>query len=466
MSAISRVKSLIPWTIALGLFLESLDSTIITTAIPKIAESLHVGPLDLKIALTSYMLSIAVFIPISGWVAQKYGTRTVYFSAMLVFALGSIACGCAVNLATLIAARILQGMGGALMTPVARTVLVRVFSKQELLRVISYMTIPALIGPMLGPLAGGVITSYLSWRWVFFVNIPFVLLGLYIIQRFFINLRNKKSLKLDKKGYVLFAIASASLTFSLEMLGENYLSLTVALLILGLAITCLLAFYMHIRSGKQTLFDLKLFNIHSFKLGFAGNCWSRLGVGGMNFILPLFFQLGLGFSPLYAGLLMAVLALGLISMKFLVKRILCWFGFKRVLMINGLLLALSLLIFMAVDKATNSMVLALYLFVHGLIASLQYSSMNALVLADIPAKQATQASMMLSTLQQLGSSAGVGICGFLLGFFLSIYKLKHMSSLAPYHQTFCLLALLVCCAALPFWRLSANTGQKVSGHNT
>jgi EmrB/QacA subfamily drug resistance transporter len=466
MPAIKRSKRLILWVVTLALFLESLDVTIITTAIPQIALSLKVNPLDLKAALTSYLLSLAVFIPISSWAAEKYGTKKVFFTAMCVFCLGSICCGLAINLTTLVLARTLQGVGGALMAPVARMVLVRVFSKKELLKVTSYVTIPALIGPMLGPVVGGFITTFLSWRWIFFVNVPFVAYGLYFAYRFFIDIRARKAAKLDKLGFLLFATASVSFTFGFEMLGEHYIPFKIILFALIMGIISLIAYWLHAYQRTVALFDLSLFQIHTFKLAFLGNCWSRLGIGGISFILPLLFQLGLGYSPLHSGFLLVPLAIGLLLMKFRVKKIMGKFGFKKVLLFNTLGLALIILALSLIDSTIPEIVIILLIFVLGLISSLQYSAMNTLVLAEVPTRKTNQASMMLSTLQQLGSSFGVGISAVCLGFFINQQASLNLNILAAYHKTFIILSGITFCTAIIFSRLAANAGGAVSGHNS
>ncbi len=466
MPAIKRSKHLILWVVTLALFLETLDATIITTAIPQIAYSLNVNPLALKAALTSYLLSIAVFIPISSWAAEKYGTKNVFFTAMVVFGLGSIGCGLAMNLSSLVLARILQGMGGALMAPVARMVLARIFSKTELLKVTSYVTIPALIGPMLGPVIGGLITSFLSWRWIFFVNIPFIGYGLYFTYRYFINIRARQAPKLDKLGFVLFAIASVGFTFSFEVLSDHYLPFKIGLLALGMGGAGLLAYWLHARRRSQTLFDLSLFQHNTFKWAFLGNFWNRLGIGGISFILPLLFQLALGYTPLQSGGLMVPLALGLLLMKFAVKKIINKFGFKKVLVINTIVLALSILSLSLINKTTPAIVIILLLLLLGLISSLQYSAMNTLVLADVTAKKTNQASVMLSTLQQLGSSFGVGICAIWLGFFIKQSAKADMAVLGAYHQTFWVLAVITLLTAYIFSRLALNAGAVASGHKS
>lgn len=464
MPAIKRSKQLILWVVTLALFLENLDATIITTAIPQIAYSLNVSPLALKAALTSYLLSIAIFIPISSWAAEKYGTKNVFFGAMVVFSLGSIGCGFAMNLTSLVLARTLQGMGGALMTPVARMVLARIFSKKELLKVTTYVTVPALLGPMLGPLIGGFITSFLSWRWIFFVNIPFIGYGLYFTYRYFINIRARRAPQLDKLGFILFAIASVGFTFSFEVLSDHYLSFKIGLFAFGVGAAGLLAYWLYAKQRAKTLFDLSLFQLNTFKWAVLGNFWNRLGMGGISFILPLLFQLALGYTPLQSGSLMVSLALGLLLMKFAVKKIINKFGFKKVLVINTMVLALSILTLSLINKTTSEIVIIILLLLLGLISSLQYSAMNTLVLADVAVKKTNQASVMLSTLQQLGSSFGVGICAIWLGFFIKQSAKPDMTALGAYHQTFLVLAVMTLITAYIFSRLEFNAGAVTSGH--
>src|SRR5208283_5358645 len=290
-------KRLLPWLVAVAFFMESLDTTILNTAVPTIAEALGVVPLNMKAALTSYTLSLAVFIPVSGWIADRFGTRTVFTSAIGIFTLGSFLCGVSADMPMLIGARILQGCGGALMMPVGRITMVRTFPKAELVRAMSFVAVPGLIGPLLGPLAGGLIVGYLHWRMIFFVNLPMGLVGMYLVFRHMPNYQSERSDPLDFVGLALFGSGIALLSYVLEIFGEHTLDLKSILFLIGLSALLLLAYGRHALGAEFPLLKLKLFRIRTFRIAVTGSFFTRLGVGGMPFLLPLLYQIGLGYTP-------------------------------------------------------------------------------------------------------------------------------------------------------------------------
>src|SRR5580698_8615348 len=291
-------KRLLPWLVAVAFFMESLDTTILNTAVPAISEALKVAPLSMKSVLASYTLSLAVFIPISGWMADRFGTRRVFASAIGIFTLGSILCGLSTDIHQLVACRILQGVGGAMMVPVGRLTLARTFEKWELLRAMSFVAIPGLIGPMLGPIAGGLIVGYFHWRVIFFVNVPIGLLGLVLVYMHLPDYKRDQCPPLDKVGLLLFGAGVALLSYVLEVFGEHELQTRTIIALLALSLVLLAAYALHSTRTKFPLLDMALFKIRTFRASVSGSFFTRLGIGGVPFLLPLLYQVGLGYSPI------------------------------------------------------------------------------------------------------------------------------------------------------------------------
>ena len=321
-------KRLLPWLVAVAFFMESLDTTILNTAVPAISAALHVAPLSMKAVLASYTLSLAVFIPISGWMADRYGTRRVFASAIGLFTLGSFLCGIASDIHLLVACRILQGCGGAMMVPVGRLTLVRSFAKSELLRMMSFVSIPALVAPMLGPIAGGLIVGYLHWRIIFFLNIPIGLVGLVLVYIHLPDYREENPHPLDVVGLILFGSGIALLSYVLEIFGEHSLSTLEMCGLLALSGALLAGYGLHARTLPFPLLELKLFAIRTFRASVMGSFFTRLGIGGVPFLLPLLYQVGLGFTPIESGLLVVPQAIAAMSMKTIMPRLLARVGYR------------------------------------------------------------------------------------------------------------------------------------------
>src|SRR6516164_7332905 len=283
-------KKLLPWLVAVAFFMEFLDTTILNTAVPAVSEALHVSPLAMKSVLASYTLSLAVFIPISGWMADRFGTRRVFASAIGLFTLGSVLCGLSTNITELVACRVVQGMGGAMMMPVGRMTMVRTFAKSELIQAMSFVSIPSLVGPMLGPVVGGLIVHYLHWSVVFFVNIPVGLAGLYLVWRFLPDYREAKTHTLDVVGLILFGSGIALLSYVLEVFGETTLSGREVLGLLAISGALLAAYGLHTKRTAHPLLRLKLLRLRTFRVAISGNLFTRLGIGGIPFLLPLLYQ--------------------------------------------------------------------------------------------------------------------------------------------------------------------------------
>src|SRR5471030_1418271 len=362
-------KRLLPWLVAVAFFMESLDTTILNTAVPTISAALHVGSLSMKAVLASYTLSLAVFIPISGWVADRFGTRRVFATAIGLFTLGSFLCGKSSNIHILVACRILQGCGGSMMVPVGRLTLVRTFAKSELLRTMSFVSIPALIAPMLGPIAGGLIVGYLHWRFIFFLNIPIGLAGLVLVYLHLPDYREEKTHPLDIVGLILFGSGIALLSYVLEIFGEHTLSVFEMSGLVTVSAILLAGYAMHARTLSFPLLDLGLLRIRTFRAAVSGSFFTRLGIGGVPFLLPLLYQVGLGFTPIQSGLLMMPQALAALSLKLTMPGILTRFGYRQVLISNTVILGLLILLFATVGVETPVWLIVVQLFCFGFFTS-------------------------------------------------------------------------------------------------
>ncbi len=458
-------KIIIPWVIAIALFMETLDVTIVSTAIPKIAISLQVSAISLKVALTSYLLSLAVFIPISGWMADKFGTKRVFSLALLLFTLSSIFCGMSNNLTELIISRILQGLGGALMMPVGRLILLKAFPKSDLVRVTNYATIPSLIGPALGPVVGGAITTFSSWRWVFFVNIPFGLLGALLTLKYVKDYKAEHVIPFDVPGFILFGVGLAGLSFGFDSIGERLLSVNVIFMILSSSLLCLVLYFWYYQTAKNPVFDLKVFKIRTFRITVLGSLWSRLGIGGIPFLLPLLFQIGFGLSPLYSGLLIFPLAIAMLLMKFFVKKLLKLYGFRKILIINPMLVGVSMASFAFVTKITPYSIILLLVFVNGLVTSLQFSCMNILSYVDLTDSNVSKGTSIASAIQQLSMCFGVAVSALVIKIFVGFNNHLTMGDVMPLHNSFFAIGGITFVSFIVFRYLQKSDGQAASGHN-
>jgi EmrB/QacA subfamily drug resistance transporter len=463
----ATAKRLLPWLVAVGFFMESLDTTILNTAVPAIAQALDVPVLSMKAVLASYTLSLAVFIPISGWMANRFGTRKVFASAIGIFTLGSLLCGISRNIHLLVACRILQGCGGAMMIPVGRITMVRAFAKSELINAMSFVAIPGLVGPMLGPVLGGAIIGYFHWSVIFFVNIPIGLCGLILVYRHLPNYREKRNYPLDIIGLVLFGSGIALLSYVLEVFGETTLSEREMLGLLAISGALLAAYGLHTKRTAHALLRLKLLAIRTFRVAVSGNLFTRLGIGGIPFLLPLLYQVGLGYSPIQSGLLIMPQAFAAMSLKLTMPLILKRFGYRRVLIINTILLGVMIMLFATIHIGTPVWLIVAMAFTYGFLTSLQYTSMNTLAYADIGEHEASGASTIASTVQQLAVSFGVATASLAAALFIpDRLRATPPQLLHGIHLALLGLAVLTIVSTLVFARLRAEDGAAVSRHKT
>jgi EmrB/QacA subfamily drug resistance transporter len=460
-------KRLLPWLVAVGFFMESLDTTILNTAVPAIAQALDVPPLSMKAVLASYTLSLAVFIPISGWMANRFGTRRVFASAIGIFTLGSLLCGVSHNIHLLVACRILQGCGGAMMLPVGRITMVRTFAKSELLNAMSFVAIPGLVGPMLGPVIGGAIIAYFPWNVIFFVNIPIGLCGLYMVYRHLPNYREKRNYPMDIIGLVLFGSGVALLSYVLEVFGETTLSGREMLGLLGISAALLAAYGLHTKRTAHPLLRLKLLRVRTFRVAVSGNLFTRLGIGGIPFLLPLLYQVGLGFSPLQSGLLIMPQAFAAMSLKLTMPLILKRFGYRSVLVSNTIMLGVMIMLFATISLGTPAWVIVAMAFTYGFLTSLQYTSMNTLAYADVGEHDASGASTIASTVQQLAVSFGIATASLAVALFIpDRMRATPPQLLHGIHLAFLSVAVLTIVSTVVFSRLRAQDGGAVSQHKS
>jgi EmrB/QacA subfamily drug resistance transporter len=459
---------LLPWLVAVAFFMESLDTTILNTAVPTVAQALKVAPLSMKSVLASYALSLAVFIPISGWIADRYGTRRVFASAIGIFTLGSLLCGISSDIHILVACRILQGCGGAMMVPVGRLTLVRAFPKSELIQAMSFVAIPGQIGPMLGPVAGGLIVTYFHWRLIFFVNIPIGLLGLLLVYLYLPDYREERTDPLDIVGLILFGSGIALLSYVLEIFGEHSSLSTMEISgLLAIAVALLAAYGLHATHTQFPLLRLSLLRIRTFRAAVSGSFFTRLGIGGVPFLLPLLYQVGLGFSPIQSGLLIAPQVIASMTIKLVTPQILTRVGYRGVLVSNTVIVGLLLMLFSTIGLHTPAWLIVLEAFCYGSFTSLQYTSMNTLVYADVTEEEASSASSIASTMQQMSMSFGIATASLVTALFVpDRFHSTPPEMIHGIHDALLVLGVLTILSTLVFRELKSGDGEAVSQRRT
>lgn len=452
----------VPLIVACALFMENMDSTVIATSLPALAIDLGESPIALKLALTSYIVSLAVFIPVSGWMSDRFGSLTVFRIAIGVFMLGSILCGMSDSLAQFVAARFLQGMGGAMMVPVGRLVILRSVSKAELVRALSYLTIPALIGPVMGPPLGGFITTYFHWRWIFYINIPIGVLGMYLAGRHIENFRDADVPPLDMKGFLYTAVGCSLLMLGLATAGRHLVSDRVAAGCVTIGALALFAYTFHARRVAHPLIDFRILRMQTFRMSVLGGAFFRIGVGAIPFLLPLMLQLGFGLNPFQSGLLTCASAIGALFMKTLTTRILKRLGFRTVLIFNAGFGSLSVAAFGLFTPATPHALLMAVVLIGGCLRSLQFTSLNAIAYADIDKRDLSQATSISSVAQQLAIGMGVTVGGLALQ--MSNTAQGHAQIVASDFWPAFLAIGMISALSIPFaMRLSKNAGAELAG---
>ena len=453
-----RIVALI---VACALFMENMDSTVIATSLPAIAADIGTHPLALKLAITSYLLSLAVFIPVSGWTADRFGARTVFRAAIGVFVLGSIGCALSSSLGDFVIARMVQGAGGAMMTPVGRLVLLRTVDKRALVAAMAWVTIPALVGPLLGPPVGGFITTYASWHWIFLINVPIGLIGIALASRYIENIRAEKPDPFDFFGMTLIGVGIGGLAFGLSVLGLNFLPNAIVVALLAVGATSTFAYVVYARRAAAPVLDLSLLKVPTLRASVLGGFVSRVGIGALPFLLPLMLQLGFNMTPFESGLITFSTALGAMGMKAAAAMILRWFGFRTVLVVNALISAAFLAAIGLFTSGTPVLLMIALLAVGGFFRSLQFTSINTIAYADLDRHRMSGATSLVSVAQQLSISAGVAV-GALIVDLVSQYRAHQALTADDFSIAFYGVALIAAAAALIFARMPRDAGAEMA----
>jgi EmrB/QacA subfamily drug resistance transporter len=452
----------VPLIVAVSLFMENMDSTVIATSLPAIARAIGTDPLALKLAVTSYLLSLAICIPASGWTADRFGPRNVFRIAIGVFILGSIGCAASRSLEEFVFARIVQGMGGAMMTPVGRLIMVRSIDKQALLNAMSFLTMPALIGPICGPPLGGFITTYASWHWIFLINVPIGLIGIVMASRFIPNVRVEHHDPFDFVGFVLSGLGIGGLAFGLSVMGLEFLPVSVVETLLLVGAVSAAAYVVHAKRTKAPILDLSLLKLPTFRASILGGFMFRFGVGALPFLLPLLLQIGFDLTPFQSGLITFTSALGSMFMKAAVTSVLKRFGYRNVLIYNSLICGAFLAACATFVPGMPFAVMIAILLSGGFFRSLQFTSINTIAYAELDASKMSRATSLVAAAQQLSLSTGVAVGALVVEITL---RLKHSAVMgaADFPPAFLAIGLLSATAALVFVRLAPNAGEELSG---
>jgi EmrB/QacA subfamily drug resistance transporter len=458
-------RILVPLIIAFALFMENLDSTVLATALPAIAADLGEDPIRLKLALTSYLLSLAIFIPASGWLADRFGARLIFCIALVTFTAGSIMCAISSSIGGLVLARIIQGLGGAMMVPVGRLVILKTVPKHELVGSLAWLTVPALIGPVMGPPLGGFITTYFSWRWIFWINVPIGILGFILATLYVPDVRGAAKERFDATGFVLSAIGLSVLLAGATTLGLDILPGVVVLGCLSSGAVLLGLYVRHARRTPTPILDLSLLRIPTFRASVVGGGLFRIGIGATPFLLPLMLQLGFGMTPFESGMVTFAGAVGAIIMKFLARPILRRYGFRPVLVLNALICGIFAAVPAAYTEATPILLIVAILLTGGLFRSLQFTSINAIAFADIEPEHMSRATSLTSVTQQVALAVGISI-GALMLEATTRGQPEGIFTVDDFAPAFLVIGVISGMAALVFRRLPRDAGSEMSGHAT
>jgi EmrB/QacA subfamily drug resistance transporter len=457
-------RILVPLIVACALFMENLDSTVLSTSLPAIAADFGVSPIHLKLALTSYLIALAISIPASGWFADRFGARPIFRAAILTFTAGSILCAVSTSIEAIVAARIVQGIGGAMMVPVGRLVILRTVSKAELVGSMAWLTVPALMGPVLGPPVGGFITTYFSWPWIFWINVPVGIVGFVLATLFIPDVGGEERVAFDWTGFVLSGAGLAMLMTGSTTLGLGLLPPVSVAILLTAGAALLIGYVVHGRRSKQPIIDLSLLRIPTFRHSLLGGLLFRVGIGATPFLLPLLLQVGFGLTPFQSGLITFASALGSIAMKFVAPPLLKRFGFRQVVVWNTVITALFVAIPAAFLPTTPHWVIISLLFIGGFFRSLQFTSINALAFADVPPQRMSRATTLTSVAQQLSLSLGISIGALTLE--IAAYAFGDMISAAVFWPAFLVVGLITLAAVIPLRRLGKDAGDELSGRQS
>lgn len=457
----AKPERMLPFIVGYALLMQMLDSTVVTTALPTMAADLGADPVRLNIVITSYLLAVAVFVPISGWAADRYGARRVFIAAIVLFTLSSLTCALSTTLTQLVLSRIVQGIGGAMMVPVGRIILLRTIPKHDLLKAMAFLSMPALIGPMAGPPLGGFLVTYASWHWIFLINLPIGILGIWMILRFVRELpADHQARPLDWLGFVLSALCMATLVAGFESLGQGGPSIAVSATLIATGLISGALYYWHSQHHPDPILDLSLLKIHTFRVSTIAGNLCRFGVGAVPYLLALMLQIGFGLSALSAGLITFAGAVGALAMKIAAPRILDRWGYRRVLTVNAIFTGASLAACALFTASTPAMVMIGVLLFGGFFRSLQFTAINTLAYADISQASMSRASSFAAMGQQLGVSLGVGIAAEALHLSM-LWRGSTELIAADVVVGFLVIGVLCALPSFSFWRLPPEAGESL-----
>lgn len=451
----------LPLVTAVAMFMQSLDGTILNTSLPSIAADMSYSPLEMQSVIVSYTLTLALFIPLSGWLSDKYGTKKMFILAVALFTLGSVFCALSVNLLTLNLSRILQAIGGSMMVPIARLAILYQYPRSELLKIMNYITIPGLLGLVVGPSLGGFLSDNFSWHWIFLVNLPVGFLGIAMAWKIMPNYKNTIG-KFDFLGLIYFSLALVFITLAMELSSVGINHYTVVLALVLLAGILFVLYYKHFKKTAKPIIDLNLFKIRTLRIGLTGSLITRFGISGLPFLLPLMMQVAFGFSASKAGMMLLPSALTTIAVKPWIVKLVKHFGYRKILISNTLFLAVIIFIFSFMEKETPLMYYIFLMIAYGAFTSIQMTAMNTISLADLTDDQASGGNSLLTIMQQLSISFGISIAALILAFFKDHMDFYQGDLVTTFHYTLITLAVLTALSSLTFTKLKPGDGEKLS----
>ena len=461
MAEAKKKNNVLLWIVAIGFFMETLDSTIVNTALPSMAASLHESPLSMHSVVIAYSLTLALLIPASGWFADRIGIRRVFLLAITIFTLGSILCALSPTLHVLILARVLQGIGGSMLMPIGRLAILRTFPHEHYLAAMSFVAVPALVGPLIGPLLGGILVELANWHWIFLINLPVGLLGFFCTLKFMPPIPSYEVSKFDVSGFFLLAIGMVSISLALDGISELGLEQVTVNLLFLLGFAGIIGYVLHASRNKDAIFSLELFKLRTFAVGLVGNLFARIGSAAMPFLIPVFLQVSLDYSPVQSGLSVAPIAFAAIFSRRIAPKFIEKYGYRSFLIFNTMLVGISIISFVLISAREPAWVRILQLVIFGGANSLQYSAMNSLTLKDLETKGTSSGNSLFSMVQMLAMSFGVATAGALLTSFAHHVHAKGGSTIEAFHLTFICMGAITFFSTAIFLQLSPETRRVV-----
>jgi len=444
------------WLVATGFFMQTLDTTIVNTALPAMARSLGEPPLRMQSVVIAYALTMAMLIPASGWIADRYGLRRAFMSAIVLFIIGSALCAASRTLVQLTASRVIQGAGGAMLLPVGRLAVLRAYPRERLLQAMSIVAVPGLVGPLIGPTLGGWLVEIASWNWIFLINIPIGLAGCVATAAYMPAERVPQIPPFDLPGYLLLATGMVATSFALDGLSELSFQHATVLILLIFGLVSLVAYWLRAAQQPQPLFPPKIFATHTFSIGLLGNLFARLGSGSMPFLVPLLLQVTLGYSPFHAGMMMLPVSAAAMASKRIVTPLITRVGYRRILVVNTTLVGVAMASFALISPTQPLWLMIIQLAFFGFVNSIQFTAMNTVTLKDLEGSEASSGNSLLSMIQMLSMSLGVAAAGGLLATFLDSHGRGNGRELFAFHSTFICVGLMTAASAWIFWQLSSE----------